>query len=277
MMFHDVQHIHLKEFFSLLKRVERWFYYGIPARNAEITICDSEFTRKDISRYYNVPDDKIKIMPLFVPNYISDWKISKDKLIEVKDKYQLPDKFIFYPAQFWGHKNHINLIRAIKRIHEKYDENVNLILSGSQKQNFEKSMDEIKRLKLNEQIRYIGFVDEEDMPYVYKLSTALVYASLFDPNGIPIYEAFFIGSPVVSSNVCALPEQIGDAGLMFDPTNIDDMADKIFAIYTNEKVRDTLIQKGFERLNDLTIEIYAQKWVDIINFAINNNVRMSKI
>lgn len=275
LVIHDLQHLHLKKFFTRLERIERWLYYAIPARNATAILCDSEFTRKDISSYYGVPIDKVKIMPLHIPEYIANWEIDVHRLTKVKNKYNLPDKFIFYPAQFWHHKNHINLIKAVQKVREKYGTKINIILSGSKKQNFENSMNEIKHLELEKQIQYIGFVENEDMPYVYKSSTSLVYASLFDPNGIPIYEAFFMGCPVTSSNVCALPEQVGDAGLMFDPTNVNDMADKLYTIWTNKKLREELIQKGFNRLNDLSTENYAQKWIDLINESLDDISRTS--
>ena len=136
-------------------------------------------------------------------------------------------------------------------------------------------MNEIKQLELERQIKYVGFVENEDMPYIYKSSTALVYASLFDPNGIPIYEAFVMGCPVVSSNVCALPEQVGDAGLMFDPTDIDDMADKLYTIWIDKKLREKLIKNGFNKLGGLSTEIYAQKWIDLISESLDTVNRIS--
>jgi len=81
---------------------------------------------------------------------------------------------------------------------------------------------------------------------------------------MPIWEAFHLGCPVVSSNVCALPEQVGDAGLIFDPFNIEDMAEKIFIIWTDENLRSELINKGFERVKELTIENYAKEWEKIL-------------
>lgn len=76
----------------------------------------------------------------------------------------------------------------------------------------------------------MGYVPQEDMPYLYKLSSALVMPTLFESVSMPIWEAFSLGVPVVSSNVCALPEQVGDAGLLFDPYNIEDIAEKIFKL-----------------------------------------------
>jgi glycosyltransferase involved in cell wall biosynthesis len=69
---------------------------------------------------------------------------------------------------------------------------------------------------------------------------------------------------VVSSNVCALPEQVGDAGLIFDPFNIEDIAEKIYNIWVDENLREELVRKGYNRIKDLTLENYAKQWEDVI-------------
>jgi len=86
---------------------------------------------------------------------------------------------------------------------------------------------------------------------------------------MPIWEAFYLGVPVLSSNVCALPEQVGDAGLLFDPYNIDDIADKIYKIWIDEKLRAELVKKGYDRIKNLTLENYAKQWENIIEGALN--------
>ncbi|MCM8824399.1 MAG: glycosyltransferase, partial [Candidatus Omnitrophica bacterium] len=117
--------------------------------------------------------------------------------------------------------------------------------------------------------RWLGYVPEEDMPYLYKLSTALIMPTLFESVSIPIWEAFNLDVPVVSSNVYALPEQVGDAGLLFDPFNIEEMAEKIYKVWTDEKLRQELIEKGQRRVKDMTLENYARKWEKIIEEAIS--------
>jgi len=81
---------------------------------------------------------------------------------------------------------------------------------------------------------------------------------------MPIWEAFYLGVPVLSSNVCALPEQVGDAGLLFDPYNIEDMAEKIYKIWVDENLRAELVKKGYDRIKNLTLENYAKQWEDVI-------------
>jgi glycosyltransferase involved in cell wall biosynthesis len=88
--------------------------------------------------------------------------------------------------------------------------------------------------------------------------------TLFESVSLPIWEAFYLGVPVVSSNVCALPEQVGDAGLIFDPYNIEDMAEKIYKVWKDNALRQELIKKGYERIKDLTLENYAKQWKSVI-------------
>lgn len=153
----------------------------------------------------------------------------------------------------------------MKILADKYNLGIHLILVGSKQNNFENVMKTIKELKLENRVKYLGYVPEEDMPYLYKLATALVMPTLFESVSMPIWEAFYLGVPVVSSNVCALPEQVGDAGLLFDPNNPIDMAEKIYMIWTDKELRKKLVKKGEERVKNLTIENYAKQWEQLIS------------
>ncbi len=266
---HDFQHEYYPNFFTLKERIIRKIVYKT-GQKASLVICESDFVKRDIMKFLNVSERKIKVVSSPPPSYIQKIEITIYKLKEIKDKYDLPEGYIFYPAQFWYHKNHINLLRALRYIKDKYNLEIPLILVGSKKNNFENVMKEIQNLGLNQQVKYLGYVPDEDMPYLYKLATALVMPTLFESVSMPIWEAFHLGCPVVSSNVCALPEQVGDAGLIFDPYNIEDMAEKIFIIWTNENLRNELINKGFERVKDLTIENYAKEWEKILEEVKNN-------
>ncbi len=256
---HDFQQEYYPEFFTLKERISRKIVYKT-GQMANVVVCESEYVKKDIIKFLKVPEKKIFVIPSPPPLYIQHKKLEEHKYEEYRLKYDLPNKYLFYPAQFWYHKNHINLIKAIKLLKDKYNETINLILVGSKKNNFENVMREIQNLGLQNQVKYLGYVPDEDMPYLYKLSAALVMPTLFESVSIPIWEAFYLGVPVVSSNVCALPEQVGDAGLLFDPHNIEDMAEKIYKIWIDEELRRSLAQKGFDRIKNMTLENYAKEW-----------------
>ncbi len=269
---HDLQHKYYPKFFTLKERFFRNYAYKNVAQNAALLVCESNFVKQDIVKFLGIPEEKIRVIQSPPPQNLISAKTNLEQLRKIKSRYNLPDMFLFYPAQFWYHKNHIKLVRALNLLRKKYKEEITLILVGSKKNNFESTFKEVNNLSLEKQVKWLGYVPEEDMPCLYKLSTALVMPTLFESLSIPIWEAFHLGVPVVSSNVCALPDQVGNAGFLFNPNNIEDMAEKIYRIWTDESLRRELIQKGYERVKDLTLENYAKQWEQVIEEALQKMV-----
>ena len=267
----DTRHLHKNNLkIGIMEKLKKYyaeFFYSLRLKNAYRIVVEANYIKEDLMRYYKIPEDRIFI--IVSPILISKYEIKEERYLVIRNKYNLPSKFIFYPAHFIEDKNHIKLVKALKIIKDKYNEIIPLILVGSKKNNFDNVMKAIEKLNLERQVKYLGYIPDEDMPYLYKLSTALVMPTLFESVSMPIWEAFYLGVPVVSSNVFALPEQVGDAGLLFDPFNIEDMAEKIYNIWTDENLRAELVQKGYNRIKDLTLENYAKQWEDVIKEALN--------
>jgi len=180
---------------------------------------------------------------------------------------------LFYPANFWYHKNHIKLLKALKLLKERFGLEIQLVLSGSKNNGFKDMLQEMKRLKIENQVKYLGYVTDEDLLGLYKLATALIMPTFFESVSMPIWEAFYLGCPVVSSNVCALPEQVSDAGLLFDPNNVEEMAKSIYRIWTDEGLRQALIQKGSDKIRNFTLRNYAQQWEEVIGEVLQEQKR----
>lgn len=142
---------------------------------------------------------------------------------------------------------------------------MSLVLSGAKHKNFPNVMNTIKDLKLQNRVLYTGYVDYDDLPYLYKLSKMLVMPSLFESISIPVYEAFALGIPVCCSNVVALPEQVGDSGLLFDPNNENDIADKIIKLLDDESLRTKIVNSGFNKIKAYSHINYNEKLVHLIN------------
>lgn len=265
---HDLQHKYYPQFFTLKQRLMRNFIYTNAAKNAAFVVCESQFVKNDINKFLDIAPDKIKVIPSPPPSYLTKLKIRKNYSKKIKKKYGLPEKFLFYPAQFWPHKNHINLIKAIELAKNRYKEKISLILIGSKKNNFENTINEIKKLGLENQVKYLGYVPDKDIPYLYKLSTALVMPTLFESVSLPIWEALCLGCPVVSSNVCALPKQIGNAGLLFNPNDIEDIMKKIHKIWIDENLRKKLVKRGSKKIKNFTLKNYAKQWEKVIDEAL---------
>jgi glycosyltransferase involved in cell wall biosynthesis len=266
---HDLMHRYESNFPEACSKKEfkgREKGLGRVCRFSKVILVDSKLGRQHvIESYGNVLNAKVIVLPFLPPPYVLKHDTNKNYSY-VKDKYGLYDKYIFYPAQFWKHKNHHGLVRAIKLLQQK-GESVNVIFAGSEKNNYQQILRSIEESELHSQIKILGYISNDDIVGLYKNALALVMPTFFGPTNIPIVEAFFLGVPVVCSNVYAMPEQVGEAGLLFDPNNIDDMAEKIYAVWTDEGLRKNLVRKGYERIKGVTLENYAMQWEEVIEAA----------
>jgi glycosyltransferase involved in cell wall biosynthesis len=205
-------------------------------------LVDSDVGKQQVHESYQVPSEQIFVLPYVPPRYISEAVISSDFL----HKYQLPEKFIFYPAQFWRHKNHIRLISALARVKEKYPD-ITLVLVGTRKNAYEDVVKHVNLLGLDSHVRIFGYVPDNDMPEFYRRARAMVMPTFFGPTNIPPLEAFALGCPVAVSNIYGIPEQVGDAALLFDPNSVDEMASCIERLWRDDALCVSLISKGNAR------------------------------
>lgn len=261
---HDMQERYYPEYFSRHERTIRWLNNRTLAKSATKIICESNFVKNDIVRFTGVNQDKVCVIQSPPPEEFLNYRFENAQFEKVRIKYNLPSKYIFYPAQCWFHKNHIKLVEAFELITKEYDD-IYLILTGSQQNNYKNLVKRIDELGLNEKTKHLGYIDYKDLAYLYKMSQMLVMPTFFESVSIPIYEAFSLEVPVCSSNVVALPEQVGDAGLLFNPNDINDMSQKILMYLNNENLRKAKGKKGLERVATFIHEEYMQKLLSILH------------
>jgi glycosyltransferase involved in cell wall biosynthesis len=250
------------------------FVWNTVVKNASkysvLSTVDSERGMEDLNKYYGVSKDKIRIIPHIPSGYIYENRdMDLETADKILDKVNLPDKFIFYPAQFVNGKNHIRLLNALKLIEQQYKIKIPLVLAGSVNESYKDVMETIKSLKMVDQVVYPGYVSDKEIAALYKKAAALVYPSLFGPTNLPPLEAMIMGTPVACSNLFAMPEQVGDAALLFDPFSIEDIAEKIRTIWVDENLSAKLIKKGYEKIKDLTQHNYAMQWERTIQDALD--------
>jgi glycosyltransferase involved in cell wall biosynthesis len=222
---------------------KRDVHYSSICKYADLILVDSLIGKKHVLESYPVEDQKVQILPFAPPFYLLE-----ANLINIRIKYSLPEKFIFYPAQFWAHKNHINLLRAVKHLKDSGEE-INLVLVGAKKNNYFATMKKIDQLGLSENVFVLGYVSNEEMYSLYKSAVAMVFVSLIGPTNIPPMEALVTGCPLVCSSVYAMPDQVGDAALLVDPTDPFDMAEKIKLVWNDADIRNRLVTSGLQQAN----------------------------
>lgn len=244
----------------------REFVYRNISKKAFRILVDSEVGKKDVEKYYKTDSSKIVILPFLPPSYL-DNKMPLKTAQKICSYLKLPDKFIFYPAKFWPHKNHANLIEAMK-ILKLQGITVNLVLTGSKNadfSSFSKIFSLIKKYNLEKQVFYLGFVNDRQISAIYKAAKAMVMPTYFGPTNIPVLEAWTMGTPVIYSDVRGCREQLGNAGLLVNPGSPNDVADKIVKIYTLPKLASELARKGKIRIKRWTFKDFSNKIEKIIN------------
>ena|SRR3989344_1914936 len=249
---HDIQHRLHPEFPEVsagLIGAEREFICSRIAKHATRIFVDSEIGMEDVQNAYHPDPKKLVILPFLPPNYL-DMEISEAEMQEFFQKNNLPEKFLFYPAQLWPHKNHVNLVKAIAEL-KRGGEIVNLILTGTKKNEWgvlEKLNDTAQKSGIQQQISYLGYVENNEIAALYRKATAMIMPTFLGPTNIPVYEAWKMNCPVLYSDIRGCRQQAGDAALLFDPADPEDMAKKIKMIWNDENLRRNLIENGQKRL-----------------------------
>ena len=267
----DLMHKYYPRFpeYPLKERLIRNVMYKNTAKYSILTVVDDQQGIIDLNKFFKIPKEKIRVTPYIPPGYIYEHKDMDLKTAKsILAKYNLPEEFVFYPAQFWYHKNHIGLIKALKHIKQIYEIKIPLVLVGSPKESYGKILNFIRESNISGQIIHLGYVSDIEIVALYKRAVALVFPSLFGPTNIPPLEAMILGTPVICSKLFSMPDQVESAGLLFDPFNVEDMAEKIYKIWIDEDLRQNLIGGGYEKVKDMTLENYAKKWEKIIDEAL---------
>lgn len=215
-------------------------------KKAVAVITDNEITREKLSSWYGVDKNRIHIIPFPIPV-----QSRPNRRIDVRAKYSIEGDYIYYPAQFWPHKNHVYILEAIKILKQKEIE-LTAVFSGSDKGNLHYVMQYAKQIGVSEQVKFIGFVPPEEIYSLYENALALVMPTYFGPTNLPPLEAFAIGVPVIYSNLEDMKEQVGDSALLCDLKSPNSLAENLIKLKKCPSLRDELVKKGREKLSALT-------------------------
>lgn len=205
-------------------------------------LVDSELGRQQMVDSYDIPASRVHVLPFIAPRYMHSTTVRPDFAVH----YQLPGKYIFYPAQFWWHKNHLKLIEAVASLKRELPD-LKLVLSGGRQNAYEAVLKRVEELDLVNDVVFSGYVPDADMPEFYRRARAMVMPTYYGPTNIPPLEAFAIGCPVAISGIYGMPEQAGGAALHFNPDSVAEIADCIRRLWVDDRLCAELAKKGRER------------------------------
>jgi glycosyltransferase involved in cell wall biosynthesis len=252
---HDLQEHYYPRNFSWWQRAWRYQVHSQLLARAQRVICESRQVQTDIVGFFGVPAERTVVI---AAPPLRQFQAAEDgpSLQAVRNRLKLPDRFLFYPAQFWPHKNHLRLIEAFRDAAREVAD-LNLVLTGKKRDEYEAVMNAVNKFGLRDRVYHLGYVGQDDLQAIYRLAIALVMPSLFESVSIPIYEAFQVGTPVAASGILAIPEQVGDAGVLFDPTSVASIRQAILGIVEDPEFARQLGSKGRNRMSAMTPERYG--------------------
>ena len=219
-------------------------YLAIFPRAVAIFV-DSEHGRTNLVRCYGIDKDRVHVMP-FQASAALRWNVAKVVRgnINVVEKYALDVPYVFYPAQFWAHKNHVYLLQGLRTLEMRHSLKVGAIFAGGDKGNRTYIENYVRGLGLESRVRFAGFVSDEEIFELYRQSLALVMPTYFGPTNLPPLEAFELGVPVLYPDKAGLREQVGDAAMLMDLKDPGSMADNLRRLIFDEQLRAQLIRRG---------------------------------
>lgn len=254
---HDLQHLHLPERFSERSRRRREIVYRTYCRRAELVVAMTTWGSRDLMERYALRPDRVAVIPW--GSVLREYPApTAQDLDELRVRIGLPEGFLLYPSQTWPHKNHEGLLEAIALIRDRQGVAIPLVCPGRLSGEFKGIKARMRELGLASTTRFPGFVSPLELRGLYELATGLVFPSLFEGWGLPVCEAFSAGLAVASSNATSLPNLVGDAGLLFDPNDTEQMADRIWTLWSDPELRDELTQRGRERAETFSFDRTAK-------------------
>ncbi|CAD7815235.1 D-inositol 3-phosphate glycosyltransferase [Chryseobacterium aquaeductus] len=246
---HDLIFMRYPQYYSFFDRKIHFWKFKKAAETADEIIAISEQTKKDIIHYLKVPETKIEV--IYQGCHHAFKEIQSEEFVQnTKEKFNLPERFTLNVGTIEERKNLLNIMKAI----DKTD--IPLVVVGRKTKYFKKIKGFILKNKMEKQVHFLEGVSMQELAAIYKLADIFVYTSLFEGFGIPVIEALFSKTVVITSNTSCLPEAGGNDSVYVDPKNYLDLQSKIKFLWNSESERKRRADKGFEfvqKFNDKPI------------------------
>ncbi len=263
---HDLGYLHVPDSFPVGLRLALGILVPRSAARASRIITDSEFARRDIATRYGISPEKISVIPLGADSRFQPR--TRAETVSTLERYGLRPGFVFSLGRLNRRKNLERLLQAYGRLRASGIADMPLVIGGKPDYGVE---DVLRRADLpltGSAVRLAGLIPDRDLPAFYSGAACFVYPSLYEGFGLPLLEAMACGTPVVASNRSALPELIGDAGLLIDPESVDSLAEAVARVLTDGTLARDLRARGLERSRQYSWGETAKRTLQVYREAV---------
>lgn len=251
---HDITFKKYPETFTWATRLYYSILFPQSLRLADIIITDSISTKNDLIGSYGIRAEKIQVVYLGISNAFLN-KEKSQAVYAISKKYNLPDEYFLFTGVLSPRKNIITILNAFKQIkEEEMFRKYKLVIVGRPGWLYDEIFRKVKELSLENEVLFIDYVPEEELPSFYTNAKIFLFPSLYEGFGLPILEAMACGCPVITSNVSSMPEVAGDAAVLINPASVDELVSSIKEITVNKNLRKELQKKGVEQIKKFSWE-----------------------
>lgn len=232
-------------------------------------ISVSEHTKNDLLKLYRLDPEKIRVIHLGVnPRFhvISDEHLR----LEFRKQNGLELPYLLYTGNWRDHKNLVNLVRTFAILKRKFHIPHLLVITGKDDPWYPEVKKTVAEESLEGQVRFTGIMPVEDLPLLYNCADVYVFPSLYEGFGLPALESFACGVPVCAAKTSSLPEVCREAAAYFNPRDLQDITNVIASVLSDERKKEELRQKGFERIQLFSWEKTARMTLDVYREAVSS-------
>jgi glycosyltransferase involved in cell wall biosynthesis len=275
---YDLQYHYYPQFFELEDYFARQRHFKETCRMADRLVCISDFVRETVLKNSNLLPEQVVSIPIRLFGRLKEPTF--DTVSAVLQRHGLEEnEFLFYPANFWPHKNHSMLLTAFGMFRSRHPESrLHLVFTGSPDDRMVALKEATRCMGMEPWIYFAGFLSEVEFEALFASCKALIFPSLYEGFGMPVLEAMVFGKPALCSNITSLPEVGGDAALYFDPKKPTDILSAIEDILQKPELANRLVNSGYKRIalwGDG--EKMAREYLQVFNDVIQSRVPMGKL
>ncbi len=246
---HDIIPLKFPEFAPRSKKTRLFLIYKALMKwlvtVSDTIIADSEHSRRDILDFFRIPPSKVKAVYLGVDSKYRP--LPTDVREEVRRKLNVNDRLALFAGRADPYKNLISLVRAVESINLKGKINCKVAVAGERDPRYREVEKYIISKRMRDDVLFLGSLDEDELIRIYNAADVLVLPSMYEGFGLPPLEAMACGTPVICSNRSSLPEVVGDAGMVVEPTDTEAIASAMERVFTDGALRNKMIEDGLKR------------------------------
>lgn len=247
---------------SLIRKLGYNLVFKTGLSKAKKIITISNYTKQNIIKHFNANPDKIIITHLGFNQNLTN-QITDQKIKEIKNKLNITKPFLFYVGVWRDHKNLPGLVKAFNILKSKYNLDIQLVLAGSQDDRYPEIKQEINQSKYKSDIITPGFIEDSDLPLLYKAAKLFILPSYAEGFGLVALEAQSLNTPVIASNTTSLPEILEGSAVYFNPDDVHNMAEVINKVLADKSLYSDLQQKGLAQVKKYSWQTTARQTLSV--------------